>query len=58
MDMHLVVVRPFGGLARGDLITDPNRIGDILAGEHAAHVVRVCTPEGATPAAQNGKREG
>ena len=26
MDMHLVVVRPFGGLARGDVVTDPARI--------------------------------
>ena len=41
MDMHLVVVRPFGGLARGDVIADPQRIARILKGEHAACVVRV-----------------
>ena len=26
MDMHLVVVRPFGDLARGDIVTDAVRI--------------------------------
>jgi hypothetical protein len=41
MDMHLVVVRPFDGLARGAMITDPARIAAILKSEHAHHVVRV-----------------
>jgi len=45
MDMHLVVVRPFGGLARGDVVADPARIAEILKGEHAASVVRVVTSE-------------
>jgi hypothetical protein len=44
MDMHLVVVRPFGGLARGDIITDTDRIGEILSSEHARWVVRVGMP--------------
>lgn len=44
MDIHLVVVRPFAGLARGDAITDPARIAEILESEHAAFVVRVVTP--------------
>jgi hypothetical protein len=47
MDMHLVVVRPFGGLARGEPITDAARIAAILNSEHAADVVRV----GSAPAA-------
>jgi hypothetical protein len=41
MDMHLVVVRPFGGHTRGDIITDAVRITQILNSEHARSVVRV-----------------
>lgn len=41
MTTHLVVVRPFGGLARGDVVRDDTRMNDILGGENAAHVVRV-----------------
>ena len=41
MEMHLVVVRPFDGLSRGDVITDPARIASILIGERAHYVVRV-----------------
>jgi hypothetical protein len=41
MDMHLVVARPFDGLARGDVVTDAARIAAILNSEHAANVVRV-----------------
>jgi hypothetical protein len=41
MNMHLVVVRPFGGLARGDVVADAARIADILKSEHAHDVVRV-----------------
>ncbi len=43
MDMHLVVVRPFDGLARGEAVLDRARIADILSSEHAANVVRVNT---------------
>ena len=57
MELHLVVVRPFGGLARGELVTDQKRIDEILLGEHAAHVVRVCTPD-AIAATQSTKKEG
>jgi hypothetical protein len=46
MNTNLVVVRPFGGLARGALITDPVRASAILAGENRFDVVRV----GADPA--------
>ncbi len=41
MDMHLVVVRPFGGLVRGDVITEPARIAEVMNSEHARFVVRV-----------------
>jgi hypothetical protein len=41
MEIHLVVVKPFDGLLRGDVITDPARIANILAGERAGFVVRV-----------------
>jgi hypothetical protein len=44
MDMHLVVVKPFSGLARGDVVTDTAKMVEILRGEQAAHVVRVNTP--------------
>jgi hypothetical protein len=44
MDMHLVVVKPFAGFARGDVVTDDVRIAEILRGEQAAHVVRVVAP--------------
>lgn len=44
MEMHLVVVRPFGGLARGDTVTDAAQIADILHSEHARDVVRVVAP--------------
>ncbi|MBV8401133.1 MAG: hypothetical protein JOZ17_20725 [Acetobacteraceae bacterium] len=58
MDLHLIVVRPFGGLARGDTVTDPKRISDILNSEHASHVVRVGTPEATAAAARIGNTEG
>jgi len=41
MELHLVVVKPFNGLARGDMVTDPTRISAILSSEHARFVVRV-----------------
>ena len=56
MTVHLVVVRPFAGLARGDAITDPSRVAAILASEHAADVVRVSTP-GQGPANNAVKKE-
>ncbi|MEO8716068.1 MAG: hypothetical protein ABI369_13745 [Acetobacteraceae bacterium] len=45
MNMHLVVVRPFNGLVRGDAITEAALIADILQSEHTRDVVRVVTPE-------------
>jgi hypothetical protein len=44
MDMHLVVVRSFGDLARGDVVADATRITDILNSEHVRCVVRVTPP--------------
>lgn len=41
MEMHLVVVRPFAGLTRGDAVIDASRIAEILESEHARDVVRV-----------------
>ncbi len=41
MEMHLVVVKPFSGFSRGDVITDVARIASIVASEHNRYVVRV-----------------
>jgi hypothetical protein len=44
MNMHLVVVRPFEDLMRGDIVTDVERISQILNSEHERSVVRVVAP--------------
>jgi hypothetical protein len=36
----LVVVQPFHGHQRGDAITDPDEVAEILGGELADHVVK------------------
>lgn len=41
MEFDLVVIRPFGGLAIGELINDRGLADTVLGGEHAACVVRV-----------------
>lgn len=41
----LLVVRPFESRALGDLILDASEISNLLAGEHAHHVVRVVAPD-------------
>lgn len=41
MRIHLVVVKPFEGFSRGDIITDPARIAGIVSSERAHYVVRV-----------------
>jgi hypothetical protein len=46
MIYKLVVLKPFPGFRRGDVITDPARIASILASGHAASVVRVAAKEG------------
>lgn len=47
MSIRLVVVRPFAGFARGDIVADPVSISRILKSENAHCVVRVSsnTPE-------------
>jgi hypothetical protein len=44
MNIHLVVVKPFAGFARGDVITDAGRVTEVLRCERAAHVVRIAAP--------------
>jgi hypothetical protein len=44
MTVQLVVVRAFGPYERGDVITDPQVVAEMLAGENAAAVVRVLVP--------------
>lgn len=46
MNYHLVVLRPFGGFKRGDVITDRAVIEKIMAGPEASFVVRVSGGEG------------
>ena len=43
MGVHLVVVRAFAAYAKGDTITDPTAMSQILASEFAVNVVRVVT---------------
>jgi hypothetical protein len=44
MDAIVIVVRPFGTHAIGDVIADPGEMRDALNGEHARDVVRVAAP--------------
>ena len=48
----LTVTNPFAGYALGQVIDSPEDIRDILAGEHAGHVVRSERPD---PAPRKGK---
>jgi hypothetical protein len=41
MTFHLVVLKPFDGYKRGNLITDVTAVQKILAGPQASFVVRV-----------------
>lgn len=41
MTIELVVVKPFGGFKRGDVISDPAKMAQVLAEGHAQSVVRV-----------------
>ena len=41
MNSALIVVRPFGAHAVGDVITDVGKARELLAGEHAHDVVRI-----------------
>jgi hypothetical protein len=44
MDVHLVVVKQFADFTRGEIVTDPVRMTEILSSEHARCVVRVVSP--------------
>ena len=46
MLFHLVVLKPFAGYSRGDLITDAVAVENILAGPQAGFVVRIMPKEG------------
>lgn len=41
---ELVVVGSFAGYSRGDVITDPDEVQQVLESEHAAHVVKRSKP--------------
>ena len=45
MTFHLVVLKPFLGFKRGDLITDQATVEKILAGPQATFVVRITPKE-------------
>ncbi len=49
MNIELVVVQPFAGRARGEVITDPAEIERVMA-SNAAHVVARRAPAPAAPA--------
>jgi hypothetical protein len=41
---HLVVLNPFDGYERGDIIDDPIYVTEIINGDHRADVVQVTSP--------------
>jgi hypothetical protein len=45
MTFQLVVMKPFQGFKRGDVIADATAINKILAGAEASYVVRVSAKE-------------
>ena len=42
---HVIVVRPFGPYRVGDVLSDAETVARVMAGEHAACVVRISPPE-------------
>jgi hypothetical protein len=46
MTFQLVVLKPFAGFKRGDVITDKAVVTKILAGPEASFVVRAAAKEG------------
>jgi hypothetical protein len=44
MTLNLVVLKPFAGFKRGDLISEQQQVEAILAGPQANSVVRVAAP--------------
>jgi hypothetical protein len=45
MKFILVVTRPFGAFARGDVIEDAAKTDEIIRGEHKHDVVPVAAPD-------------
>lgn len=45
MEFHLTVVEPFGGYQKGDEITDPEKVAEILDGENQHHVIKRAAAE-------------
>lgn len=50
--MKLVATQSFGPYVKGEDITDPQAIAEILAGENAANVVKTAAAPVAVPAAE------
>ena len=44
MDVRLVVVRPFGSHAKGDVLSSPSDVMKILSSEDVSNVVRISVP--------------
>lgn len=44
MSKHLVVTNAFGDFQRGDTITDPEQVAEILANHNGGNVVPVAAP--------------
>ncbi|MEX3933274.1 hypothetical protein AB4Y32_15975 [Paraburkholderia phymatum] len=45
MKFVLVVIEPFGGYAKGEEITDADKVAEILAGENQHHVIKRAAAE-------------
>ncbi len=44
MTLHLVVLKPFLGYVRGDIIADAAKIAEILVSDYKKFVTRVASP--------------
>lgn len=44
MVQHLIVIKPFLRYVRGDIIIDPDEVGEVLATEHSRFVTRIIAP--------------
>lgn len=45
MEFHLIVREPFGGYKKGEMITDADKVKEILAGENEHHVIKIAATE-------------
>lgn len=52
MAIKLIVIESFAGYGKGDEITDPNMIRQILEGENSGHVVQAAAPEAPAASAE------